>query len=68
MRGGGPEKDDGQCLASCKFEKLTGNFLQYGMKTHEDSDDSDGYSGDSFRHVPRFYCLPHGPHAIPRPQ
>ena len=58
MRGGGPKKDDGQCLAVCKFEKLgTDNFKQYGMQTHEDSDDSDGYSADDFGSVESLECL-----------
>ena len=51
MRGGGPEKDDGQVLATCKFDTLDADaFHQTDMKTHDDSDDSDGYSIDSDRY------------------
>jgi hypothetical protein len=59
VRGGGPKKDDGQALAVCKFDTLDADaFKQSGIRTHEDSDNSDGYSVDSDRSCScRFVCV-----------
>ena len=59
VRGGGPEKDDGQLLALCKFDTLDADaFHQSDMRTHDDSDDSDGYSIDSDRCATVAFLMP----------
>jgi len=40
--------ENGHALAVCKFDTLDAQaYKQYGFQTHEDSDDSDGYSEES---------------------
>jgi len=42
------KKDEGQALAVCKFDTLDADaYKQYASTSHDDSDNSDGYSIDS---------------------
>lgn len=42
-----PGKKEGQCLCAAKIPLEDVHVKIYGVETHEDSDDSDGYSDDS---------------------